>query len=180
MRFSFLASLAFSGAVFAAPTVQIPGQEINDIKFVLDGYATIISNAHKLVDKVASLKLGDDVIARLKEMSALSSVTIKVAEQMTKDINALTGKLSTEAALQVAPPTIEVASTAVTIINGLVAKKQLFVKAGVHKIVKDDLDHLWKVCVAFVDAARAKIPDSFVSTANDAFKQTIDALAKGV
>jgi cyanate lyase len=180
MRLSVLASLAFSGAVFAAPTVQAPEQEIHDVKFVLDGYAIIISNAHQLRDKIMSLKPGDDVISRLKEMSVLSGTTIKVTEKMTKDINALKGKLSLEAVLKVAEPSVEVASTAATIIDGLVAKKQLFVKAGVHKIVKDDLDHLYKVCIAFAYAAKAKIPDLLVSAANDAFQRTIDSLATGV
>jgi Hydrophobic surface binding protein A len=180
MRLSFLISFAFAGTIFAAPTVEAPAQEITDVKFILDGFSTIISNAAKLADKITSLKPGDDVIARLKEMSALSGSTIKTSEQMTKDINALKGKLSSEATVKVAEPAVKVATSTVTIINDLVAKKDLFVKAGVHKIVSDDLNHLYDVSIKFLDAAKAKVPDQYASIVSDAFKQILDALQKGI
>jgi len=37
MRVSYLTSLAFAGTVFAAPIVEAPAAEIEDITFVLDG-----------------------------------------------------------------------------------------------------------------------------------------------
>jgi Hydrophobic surface binding protein A len=180
MRLSLLTSLAFASTIFAAPSTQIPAQEITDVKFIRDAYADVLGNAYQLVDKITNLKPEDDVIARLKEMSVLSGSTLKITEKMTGDIKALSGKLSSQAAFLIATPSAEVAQTTVQIINDLVAKKQIFVKAGVHKIVSDDLNNLYNACVKFVDAAKAKIPDTLVGPADEAFKKTLESLEKGV
>lgn len=180
MRLSFVTSLAFAGTVFASPIRETPAQEITDVKFVLDGYKTILDNAQKLIEKVTTLKAGDDVVARLKEMSVLSGSTITIAEGMTKNINSTPGKLSVAAATQLAKPSADVATNTVTIINDLVAKKDLFVKAGVHKIVLEDLNHLYKVSEEFVAAARTKIPDQFATVSNKYLQQLLDYLSLGI
>src|ERR1700743_3105169 len=107
MHITFLTSLAFASAIFAAPVLQSPAQEIQDVKFILDGFSAIQANAQKLADKITSLKPGDDVIARLRKMSTLSGSTIKISESMTKQTNALKGKLSAAATIQVAKPAAE-------------------------------------------------------------------------
>lgn len=114
MRVSYLTSLAFAGTVFAAPIVEAPAAEIEDITFVLDGYKVILNNAHQLIAKVTALKAGDDVTAVLKQMSALSGETISISEKMTADIKSKDGKLSTAATTKVAKPSAEVATTTVT------------------------------------------------------------------
>jgi hypothetical protein len=180
MRLSFLTTLAFAGSILAAPAVQAPAQEISDIKFVLDAYKVINSNAAKLAGKITSLKPGDDVIARLKEMSTLSGSTIKILEQLIKDINAKPGKMSSAAATSLAKPSAESAMSTVKIIDDLVAKKDLFVKAKVHKIVLDDLNHLAEEAGKFVAAAKAKVPDQFAAVSAKAFDTVLEALAKGI
>jgi hypothetical protein len=180
MRLSFLTSLAFAGTILAAPAVQAPAQEVADVKFVLDAYKVILSNAKQLAAKITSLKPGDDVIARLKEMSTLSGSTVNIVEKLTKDIKSLNGKMSKKAAVDVAKPSAEAAYSTVQIIDDLVSKKQLFVKAGVHKVVLDDLNHLYSVCSEFVAAATAKVPDEFVTISVESFKTVLDALAKGI
>lgn len=181
MRFSVLTSLAFVGATFAAPSVELQKrQEISNIDFVLDGYKGILTNAHQLIEKVTALKAGDDVIAVLKQMSTLSGATIKITEKMITDINGTPGKMTAQAALQVAKPSSEVASTTITIINAMVEKKDLFVKAKVHTLVLEDLHHLYKISDTYVTAAKSKIPDQFAAVANKYLGQLLEALNKGI
>jgi hypothetical protein len=180
MRLSLLTSLAFASTVFAAPSTQTPAQDITDVKFIRDGYADILGNAYQIVNKITNLNPEDDVIARLKEMSVLSGSTLKITEKMTEDIKALSGKLSAGATLLLATPMAEVAQVTIHIVSGLVAKKQIFVKAGVHKIISDDLNNLYNACVKFVDAAKAKIPNVLVGAADEVFQKTLESLEKGV
>lgn len=181
MRFSVLTSLAFIGATVAAPTVDLQKrQEISNINFVLDGYKGILTNAHQLIEKITKLKAGDDVIATLKEMSTLSGATIKITEKMITDINNTPGKMTAQAAVQVGKPSAEVATTTITIIDSLVSKKDLFVKAKVHKIVLEDLHHLYKISDLYVTAAKSKIPDQYVAIAGKYLGQLLDALNKGI
>jgi hypothetical protein len=178
MRFSVLTSLALASLAIAAPAPQ--DGEVKDIQFVLDGYKVIISNAKQLITKVEALKAGDDIVAKLKEMSTLSGKTIAVTEQLTKDINAKKGTLTPQAAYQVAKPSQDVAADTLRIIDVLVTKKDLFVKAKVHKIVLEDLNHLYKVSVDFVAAAKAKVPSNLQQYSNGPFDSLLASLAKGV
>jgi hypothetical protein len=181
MRFSVLTSLAFIGTTIAAPSVELQKrQEISNINFVLDGYKGILTNAHKLIEKVTKLKEGDDVIAALKEMSGLSGETIKITEGMIANINSTPGKMTSQAVLQVSKPSLEVAQTTMTIIDTLVSKKQIFVKAKVHQIVLEDLHHLYKVSDLYVTAAKSKIPEQYATIANKYLGQLLEALNKGI
>jgi len=180
MRISYLTSLAFAGAVFAAPAIQVPAAEITDISEVLGGYKVVLNNSRKLIEKVAALQPGDDVIAVLKSMSALSGNIIATSQNMTTLIRAQEGKLSTAAVNQVAKPSADVATTTVAIVNSLVAKKDLFVQAGVHKLVLEDLNKVYKTANAYVTAAKAKIPDQYATVANRYFGQLLDALQLGI
>jgi hypothetical protein len=178
MRLSFFTTLALASTVYAVPSPQQP--EVSDVKFVLDGYKIILDNAHKLIKKVTALKPGDDVIARLKEMSTLSRNTVKTTEKMIKDINIIKNKISISAARQITLPSAEVAVTTVTIINNLVAKKDLFIKTGVHKIILKDLNYFFSTSAEFIAAAKSKIFDNLLNLANPYFQQLQDALAKGI
>jgi hypothetical protein len=180
MRFSVLTTAAFAGSVLAAPSVQAPAQSISNVQFVLDGYAVILSNAGQLVEKVTALKAGDDIVAKLKEMSTLSKNTIDVTEKLTVQINAIPGKLTATAAGKLALPSTQVAKTTVQIVDTLVTKKGLFVTAKVHPIVLEDLNHLYSVSVAFVAAAKSKVPAQYVSVASPQFQQLLDSLQKGI
>lgn len=183
MRFSYITSLAFAGAAFAAPIVDAPEADIADVSFVIEGYKTIITNANSLITKVNSLKAdatSEQVIAVLKEMSGISGSTIAISEKMTADINAKAGQLTTAAVAQVAKPSAEVATSTVTIVNTLVAKKALFVKAKVQALVLDDLNKVSKTADDFVTAAKLKIPAQYSATGNKYFGQLQDALKTGI
>lgn len=181
MRFSILTSLALVGTTLAAPSASLQKrQEISKIDFVLDGYKGILKNADVLIKKITGMKDGDDVVAVLKEMSVVSSDTIKITEKMITDINNTPGKMTTAAALSVAKPSGEVAVTTVTIIDDLVLKKDLFVKAKVHAIVQEDLNKMYDVSTRYVAAAKSKIPDQFVKDASPYLQKLLDSLKKGV
>lgn len=181
MRFSALASLALVGATFAAPSGNLQKrQEISNVNFVLEGYKGILANAQGLINKITSLKAGDDVIATLKEMSTLSGATIKITETMIADINKTPGKMTAAAAVSVAKPSSEVATTTVTIINDLVLKKDLFVKAKVHSIVLEDLRKLYEVSDRYVTAAKSKIPDQYIAAASPYLQKLLDSLKNGI
>lgn len=181
MRFSLLTSLALVGATLAAPSAELQKrQEITNINFVLDGYKVILTNAQGLITKITGLKAGDDVVATLKEMSTLSASTIKITEKMIADINNTPGKMTQAAAVTLAKPSGEVATTTVTIINDLVLKKDLFVKAKVHAVVLEDLNKMLDVSTRYVAAAKSKIPDPLLPTASPFLQQLLDSLKKGV
>lgn len=181
MRLSVVTSLALVGATFAAPSVELQKrQEISKIDFVLDGYKGILTNANQLITKITSMKAGDDVVTVLKEMSTLSGATIKITEKMIADINNTPGKMTVAAATTLAKPSSEVATTTVTIIDDLVLKKDLFVKAKVHPMVLEDLNKLYEVSGRYVAAAKTKIPDSLVAAASPYLQKLLDSLKKGV
>lgn len=181
MRFSVFTSLALVSATFAAPAAEIQKrQEISNVNFVLDGYKGILANAQQLITKITGLKAGDDVVAVLKEMSTLSGSTVKITEKMITDINNTPGKMSNAAAATLAKPSGEVATTTITIVDDLVLKKDLFVKAKVHKNVSEDLDKLYDVSKRYVTAAKSKVPDSLLPIASPYFQKLLDALKKGI
>jgi len=68
----------------------------------------------------------------------------------------------------------------VTIVNTLVSKKDIFVKAKVHNLVLEDLNKVFKTADEFVAAAKAKIPDQLSPLANKYFGQLLDALKLGI
>ncbi|KAE9984819.1 hypothetical protein EG328_008220 [Venturia inaequalis] len=181
MRFSIFASLALVGTSLAAPSSSLQKrQEISNVDFVLDGYKGILKNSEQLITKITSMKSGDDVAAVLKEMSTLTADSTKITEKMIADINKTPGKMTVAAAFSVAKPSGDVAISTVTIIDDLVLKKDLFVKANVHTIVLEDLNKLYEESSKFVTAAKSKIPDQFVAAASPRFQQLLDSLKKGI
>ncbi|TID13922.1 hypothetical protein E6O75_ATG07154 [Venturia nashicola] len=126
------------------------------------------------------MKAGDDVVAVLKDMSVLSGDSIKITEKMIADTNNTPGKMSAAAAVQVAEPSGKVATTTVTIIDDLMLKKDLFVKAKVQKVVLEDLNKLYEVSTRYVAAAKTKIPDQYVAVASPYLQKLLDTLKKGI